>query len=611
MRHTLVHTAAALAAALVTTDVAHADLATEWIKNLPIGTSLSAGLGGMAVAPSGVTFVTGTSGPSSSTDVLTAAIAPDGSMLWSHTWNGPMNGGDQGRAVALGPGGVVYVTGNTPDFQSFANVLLLEYDAATGALLNTKVYSSGPQTSEHGGSIVVDAQGGVYVCGGTTGDGADALIVKFDAAGVLQWTKSWDGQAFGPYSQDNALLVRLSPAGEPVVLIHGVMAGNQPDYVVRKLAPADGALIWHATWGVNGGDYPRDMKLDAAGDVYVTGVGIDLIDKYSTVKLAGTDGTLLWQAYDSAGVDNSVAAVALDEQGGVYITGAADPDGNHSNFNDNFYTVKRDAASGTQIWTHSYGTNCVGCYDVPGDVAVDASGHVFVAGITSSAPYSSDVITFVLDTASGVELQRGVVASSTPLTSRAGRLRFDAAFDLFHAGEIYNANTGATDMSVFKYASLAIAPGVAFCAGDGSGTACPCGASGAAGYGCPSSVSALGGKLTATGAASVGADSLALLSTLVPNGPAIYMQCSGTVSLPFGDGLVCMSVGIVRLGVVFASGGSSVYPGGSTPAPMHLAGSTQMGDLRHYQAWYRDAAIGFCAPEVFNFTNGISVTWTQ
>ena len=41
------------------------------------------------------------------------------------------------------------------------------------------------------------------------------------------------------------------------------------------------------------------MEIDAAGDVYVTGIGIDFIDKFSTIKLRGSDGQLLWQFYDA------------------------------------------------------------------------------------------------------------------------------------------------------------------------------------------------------------------------------------------------------------------------------------------------------------------------
>src|SRR5262249_28935021 len=52
-------------------------------------------------------------------------------------------------------------------------------------------------------------------------------------------------------------------------------------------------------------------------------------------------------------------------------------------------------------------------------------------------------------------------------------------------------------------------PFVPFCCGDGTGAACPCGNSGAAGNGCASSVGA-GAHLSASGVARISADSLVL-----------------------------------------------------------------------------------------------------
>ena len=123
----------------------------------------------------------------------------------------------------------------------------------------------------------------------------------------------------------------------------GYTTSSHPDYVVVKYAAASGTPLWQGSFGVNGGDYPADMAIDGFGDVFVTGVGIDFIDKYSTIKLRGGDGTLAWQAYDAAANDHSARAIAVDNQGGVYVTGTADPEGNHSNFDDDIFTVKRSA----------------------------------------------------------------------------------------------------------------------------------------------------------------------------------------------------------------------------------------------------------------------------
>jgi hypothetical protein len=87
-------------------------------------------------------------------------------------------------------------------------------------------------------------------------------------------------------------------------------------------------------------------------------------------------------------------------------------------------------------------------------VRVDSAGNVFVAGITSSPPFSNEIILFVLETATGLETNRGLVFNTGAEIPHTGALRFDAAFNLYDGGFIYNANTGAVDMSVTKWASL-------------------------------------------------------------------------------------------------------------------------------------------------------------
>ena len=431
-----------------------AQLAPEWISRVPVGSALTAGIVGMYIDPDGVSYITGISGPSPNTDITTVSLAPDGSTRWSQTWNSPGSGADQARGLTRGPGNLLYVVGNTPGPDFFANILVLAYDATNGTLLRTIRYSSGPGNSESGASIVTDASGNIYLTGETTGDGGDVLTLKLDSGGHVQWQRVWDGPAFSPFSGDVPVKILLDPNGDVVVAIYGIMSSNHPDYVVVKYDRDAGSTIWESTWGVSGGDFPADMEIDAAGDVYVTGTGIDFINKYSTIKLRGSDGELLWQFYDALAQNNGARSLFLDGAGGVFVTGASDPDGDVSNFNDDFFTVKRDAATGVLLWTHVYGAACIGCFDTPSDVRADPEGNVFVVGSTSSPPFSNDIILFVLDTATGQEINRGLVFNTGPEIPSPGALRFDAAFNLYDGGRIYNANTGAVDMSVTKWASL-------------------------------------------------------------------------------------------------------------------------------------------------------------
>jgi hypothetical protein len=155
-------------------------------------------------------------------------------------------------------------------------------------------------------------------------------------------------------------------------------------------------------------------------------------------------------------------------------------------------------------------------------------------------------------------------------------------------------------------------PGAAFCSGDGSGTACPCGNSSPVGgnSGCLSSLG-VGGKLVGAGTASVSADAFVLQGTQMPNSSALYFQGtaqqSGGAGAVFGDGLRCAGGTIIRLATKTNAGGASQYPDAGDPT-VSVKGLDAPGNVRTYQVWYRNAAA-FCSVDTFNLTNGWTMTW--
>ncbi len=156
--------------------------------------------------------------------------------------------------------------------------------------------------------------------------------------------------------------------------------------------------------------------------------------------------------------------------------------------------------------------------------------------------------------------------------------------------------------------------GVPFCFGDGSATACPCGNASAPGanLGCLNSLG-LGGRVSATGIASVTADSLVLQGSNMPSAPALYFQGStpqnGGAGNVFGDGLRCVGGTVIRLGTKTNVGGASQYPGAGDPSVSVRGLIPAGGGAYHYQVWYRNAA-DFCTPSTFNLTNGLTVLWS-
>ena len=143
--------------------------------------------------------------------------------------------------------------------------------------------------------------------------------------------------------------------------------------------------------------------------------------------------------------------------------------------------------------------------------------------------------------------------------------------------------------------------------GDGSGAACPCGNAGAAGHGCASSVDPSGARLSASGTASVAADTLVLAASGMPNSSCLYFQGTSASQVPFGDGIRCAGGSVVRLGTRANAGGASQYPGPGQE-PVSVRGAVAPGDARVYQAWYRNAAA-FCTASTFNLSNAYALTW--
>lgn len=152
--------------------------------------------------------------------------------------------------------------------------------------------------------------------------------------------------------------------------------------------------------------------------------------------------------------------------------------------------------------------------------------------------------------------------------------------------------------------------GTAYCFGDGGGTACPCGneADPGSGSGCQNS-SGLGSIAVGFGSNSVGSDDLMISARqLLPSQPALLFagteQINGGNGIPFGDGLRCAGTNVVRLGVKTpdAAGVATWGPGLGT------LGNWGSGDVRRFQAWYRNPQGSPCSSG-FNLSNGLEVVF--
>ena len=152
-----------------------------------------------------------------------------------------------------------------------------------------------------------------------------------------------------------------------------------------------------------------------------------------------------------------------------------------------------------------------------------------------------------------------------------------------------------------------------FCLGTAAN--CPCG-NGNSGGGCASSANSSGAFLYGYGFASAASDTVDLtVNSGVPSAAILFFQGTSRINLGagahFGDGLLCVGGTSIRLGVTQTNSlGETTFGHGAASTPsISVAGFVSPGDIRHYQGWYRDNAA-FCQPELYNLTNGLTVTWT-
>ena len=182
---------------------------------------------------------------------------------------------------------------------------------------------------------------------------------------------------------------------------------------------------------------------------------------------------------------------------------------------------------------------------------------------------------------------------------------FDGAIDDI---QIYSGTLSDADMaSLFAAPGSTLGGGTTFCAGDGSGTLCPCGNPGTSGSGCRNS-SGVGASIGTQGLASATSQTLVLTATGLPsNQLGIFFQgnnsLNGGLGVQFGDGLRCVGGAARRLQIV------TTDFSGATQTSVDVAshGGVLAGDLKRYQLWYSDP--GSLCGSLFNLSNAVELSW--
>lgn len=235
--------------------------------------------------------------------------------------------------------------------------------------------------------VAASTEGGLD--GNTSAGGSDVALIKYDGNGTKYWTRQLGTSGYD-YAHgvsvdgtSNAYVAGTSDQG-----LDGNIGLGGNDAIIVKYDTA-GVKQWTRQFGSNTLDIARAIATDASGNSYVVGY---TLGQWGGATSAGSmDGFIT--KYDTAGVhqwtrligssggDTAVGA-CVDGIGNVYVVGRADGDfdGQTRAGDADAYLTKFNAA-GVKQWTRFYGSTA---FDSASSVTMQ-NARIVVGGVTDGA----------------------------------------------------------------------------------------------------------------------------------------------------------------------------------------------------------------------------------
>ncbi|MEO8514420.1 MAG: SBBP repeat-containing protein [Ignavibacteria bacterium] len=237
--------------------------------------------------------------------------------------------------------------------------------------------------------IVTDRGGNIYITGYATrpGTGEDMILLKFNSAGALQWTRYYDGPE---HSSDRAFGIVVDNSDNVIITGYSTGVGSLADFTTIKFNSA-GAQLWVQRYNApgNGDDRAFGIVVDRVGNIYVTGYITQANADIYTIKY-NPNGVYIWGAviFGSGNSDDKAFGIVVDSLGNnIYLCGYTNNDTTGYDF-----TVARYDSSGSRLWLNDNdgGSNSD---DKAFGIVVDADHNIYSTGYSTGASSDMDLLT--------------------------------------------------------------------------------------------------------------------------------------------------------------------------------------------------------------------------
>ncbi|MBI3620738.1 MAG: SBBP repeat-containing protein [Nitrospirae bacterium] len=333
----------------------------------------------------GNTYVTGigSSFGTSSDDFSTVKYDANGNQLWVARYH---YGFDRPTGLAVDAAGNVVVTGSSSG--SFATV---KYDSAGNQLWVKRYGFAYNPSDDQPTALALDAAGNIYVTGfvcvwGSPGyergcEDHDYATIKYAPDGTQLWLRFYDqGSDLRPYDTDKAVAMVVDGSGNVYVTGTSRSSATTVEAATIKY-DTNGNELWVKREPAAGAGW---LAVDGAGRLHLSDSRYNGVDFDLTVIKYDVDGTKLWERTYDNGYEDTAREIAVDATGNVYVAGSSQSN-EGGRIDGDYVTLKYDA-NGVLLWSARY-DNFLDAYIHSGatHLAVDGAGNVYVTGTKCDA----------------------------------------------------------------------------------------------------------------------------------------------------------------------------------------------------------------------------------
>ena len=302
-----------------------------------------------------------------------------GSIVWHNVYDGPKGTNQEAAELVVTKQGRVYVVANEKKY-------IPEIGNYEIKMVTQKIHKSGitgwvkKKPNAIGNGIALDKDENVLVAASSSDQNIyqlnKFLTVKYTSTGNLVFEKT-----FSEYNKNgNAYSIAADTAGN--IYVNGqsdtIAFYNNPQILTLKYSSAGDFIWWkkEADHSYTLPHYYGSYAIDAKGNSYITGyLKITDVNRDWTVVKRNPNGKILWQVqYDGDGHAEDVPCnVKVDASGNVFVTGYS-----YRNKSYAGATIQYDKA-GIQQWIKFYKTAPRTNY-FPVGLGLDDDGNAYVAG---------------------------------------------------------------------------------------------------------------------------------------------------------------------------------------------------------------------------------------